>query len=88
MIGHKQSVEAEKKLDFSVSVNGVIIFQGRLHVPDNGSIKEEILTEAHNTPYSAHPATTKMYNDLKILYWWLGMKKDIFKFVEHCLTCQ
>ena len=29
-----------------------------------------------------------MYNDLKSLYWWAGMKKDIFKFVKRCLTCQ
>ena len=29
-----------------------------------------------------------MYNDLKILYWWLGLKKDRFKFVEHFITSQ
>ena len=79
---------SRKKSDFSVSIDKVIRFQGRLCVPCDGSIKEEILIEAHNSPYSVHPSTTKIYNDLKILYWWLGMKKDIFKFMEHCLTCQ
>ena len=81
-------MESGKKSDFIVSVDGVIIFQGRLCVLDDGSIKEEILTEAHNTRYSVHPGTTKMYNDLKIFYWWPGMKNDILKFVEHCLTYQ
>ena len=66
----------------------MIRFQDRLSLPDDRSIKEEILTEAHNTPYLVHPSTTKMYNDLKILYWWPRIKNDIFKFVEHCLTCQ
>ena len=88
LIGHKESVESGKKLDFSITTDGVIRFQGRLCVPNDKSIKEEILTKEHNTPYSVHPDTTKMYNDLKILYWWPGMKKDIFKFVERCLTCQ
>ena len=68
LIGHKESMESGKKSDFNVSANGVIRFQGRLYIPDDGSIKEEILTEAHNTPYSMHLGTTKMYNDLKILY--------------------
>ena len=77
-------MESGKKSDFNVSANRVIRFQGRLCVPDDRSIKEEILTEAHNTPYSVHPGTKKMYNNLKILYWWPGMKKDIFKFVEPC----
>ena len=86
LIGHKESVKSGKKSDFSVSTDGVIRFQGRLCVPDDRSIKEEILTEVHNTPYSVHPRTTKIYNDLNILYWWLRMK-DIFKFVKHCLTC-
>ena len=29
-----------------------------------------------------------MYNDLKSLYWWPGMKNDIFWFVERYLTYQ
>ena len=81
-------MESRKKSDFSVSADGVIKFKGRLYVPDDGSIKEQILTKVHNTPHSVHLGTTKMYNDLKILYWWHGMKKGIFKFVERCLTCQ
>ncbi|KAA3470809.1 integrase [Gossypium australe] len=29
-----------------------------------------------------------MYNDLKQLYWWSGMKRDISEFVSRCLVCQ
>ncbi|KAA3469813.1 integrase [Gossypium australe] len=29
-----------------------------------------------------------MYNDLKQLYWWSGMKRDISEFVARCLVCQ
>ena len=69
LIRHKESVESRKKSNFNVSADGIIRFQGRLCVLYDGNIKEEILTEAHNTPYSRHPGATKMYNDLKILYW-------------------
>jgi len=30
-------------------------------VPDVAEIKEEIMQEAHCTPYTAHPGSTKMY---------------------------
>src|SRR5688500_9905954 len=42
----------------------------------------------HNSAYSIHPGSTKMYMDLKQKYWWNGMKADIAQFVTHCDTCQ
>ncbi|KAA3470715.1 integrase [Gossypium australe] len=29
-----------------------------------------------------------MYNDLKQMYWWPGMKCEIYEFVPKCLVCQ
>lgn len=29
-----------------------------------------------------------MYHDLKSLYWWSGMKRDVVDYVSRCLTCQ
>ncbi|GKE80952.1 putative reverse transcriptase domain-containing protein, partial [Tanacetum coccineum] len=37
--------------------------------------------------YSIHPGADKMYHDLRDLYWWPGMKKDIAEYVSKCLTC-
>ncbi|GKC03005.1 putative reverse transcriptase domain-containing protein [Tanacetum coccineum] len=34
-----------------------------------------------------HPGADKMYYDLRNLYWWHGMKKDIVEYVSKCLTC-
>ena len=42
----------------------------------------------HTTPYLIHPGATKMYQDLKSLYWWSGMKRDVVEYVSRCLTCQ
>jgi hypothetical protein len=57
-------------------------------VPDILEIKGLILKEAHETPYSIHPESTKMYMDLKELFWWNNMKRDIAKYVVECHTCQ
>ncbi|GJW93095.1 putative reverse transcriptase domain-containing protein [Tanacetum coccineum] len=34
-----------------------------------------------------HPGADKMYYDLRDLYWWPGMKRDIAEYVSRCLTC-
>ena len=88
LIELKYEILSGKKVDFQLSEDGVIRFRSRLCVPDNAEIKRTILREAHCSPYSIHPGTTKMYKDLKAYYWWPGMKKDAVKFVEQCLTCQ
>ena len=53
----------------------MVWFKDRLCVPDINSICELILKEAHETAYSIHPRSEKMYQDLKKIFWWYGMKR-------------
>ena len=46
------------------------------------------MAEAHRAWYSIHPGATKMYRDLREIYWWGGMKKDIAAFVAKWAMCQ
>ncbi|WMV31865.1 hypothetical protein MTR67_025250 [Solanum verrucosum] len=46
------------------------------------------MDEAHSSRYSIHPGSTKMYRDLREVYWWNGMKKGIAEFVAKCPNCQ
>jgi hypothetical protein len=66
----------------------VVWFKDRLCVPDIKSIQELILKEAHETTYSIHPGSEKMYQDLKKRFWWYGMKKKIAEYVAVCDSCQ
>jgi len=52
------------------------------------SIREMILREAHDSAYSIHLGSTKMYLDLKEKYWWYGLKRDVAEYVAICDTCQ
>jgi hypothetical protein len=47
-----------------------------------------ILEEGHKSHFSIHPGATKMYQDLKLHFWWPGMKKQVAEYVASCLTCQ
>ncbi|WVZ79681.1 hypothetical protein U9M48_027234 [Paspalum notatum var. saurae] len=73
--------------DFRIDDRGTIWLKERLCVPLDEGIRESILTEAHCTKYSIHPGSTKMYQDLKKLFWWRRMKRDIAAFVAQCDTC-
>ena len=44
-------------------------------------LNREIMSEAHDTPYSIHPGSTKLYRDLREHYWWIGMSRDIAEYV-------
>ncbi|GJT22982.1 putative reverse transcriptase domain-containing protein [Tanacetum coccineum] len=45
------------------------------------------MDEAHKTKYSVHPGVDKMYHDLRDIYWWPEIKRDIATYVSKCLTC-
>jgi hypothetical protein len=47
-----------------------------------------ILKEAHETAYSIHPGSEKMYQDLKKKFWWYRMKREIVEHVTICDSCQ
>lgn len=44
--------------------------------------------EIHYSRYFVHPGATKMYHDIREIYWWGEMKKDIAEFVAQCPNCQ
>jgi hypothetical protein len=74
--------------NFREDAEGMVWFKDRLCVPDITSIQELILKEAHETAYSIHPGSEKMYQDLKKRSWWYGMKREIAEYVARCDSCQ
>ena len=60
---------------FELREENSLWFLGRICVRDIPDIKEVIFKEAHQTPYSIHPGSTKMYMDLKEMFWWNNMKR-------------
>ncbi|KAL5540178.1 hypothetical protein UlMin_043727 [Ulmus minor] len=68
----KEQVLEGKNVEFSVSTNRILHFKSRLCIPDDAQFKEQLLSEAHTTPYSIHLGETKMYQDLKERFWWSG----------------
>ena len=81
-------VNQGKGVEFRLDENGVLMFRDRVCVPDVLELKKRILDEGHRCSLSIHPGATNTYQDLKRLFWWPGMKKEIAEFVYTCLICQ
>ncbi|XP_028549041.1 uncharacterized protein LOC114579209 [Dendrobium catenatum] len=81
-------IESGKKPELRVSDSGAIFCNNRLWVPVFGDLRREILYESHHSGYTVHPGSGKMYGDMKSLFWWPGMKKDVADFVARCEACQ
>jgi hypothetical protein len=84
----KDLITKGRGLEFTEDEQGTIWFKNRICVPDIDSLRETILKEAHDSVYSIHPGSTKMYQDLKQKYWWYGLKRDVAAHVAMCDVCQ
>ncbi|GJT02241.1 putative reverse transcriptase domain-containing protein [Tanacetum coccineum] len=78
---HGLDQQMERKED------GSLYFMDRIWIPLVGDVRMVILNEAHKSKYSMHPGADKMYHDLRHMYWWPRMKRDIAIYVSKCLTC-
>ncbi|GJW94344.1 putative reverse transcriptase domain-containing protein [Tanacetum coccineum] len=78
---HSLDQQMERKEDES------LYFMDRIWVPLVRGVRTIIMDEVHKTRYSVHPGADTMYHDLRDMYWWPGMKRDIATYVSKCLTC-
>nr|GFD49574.1 reverse transcriptase [Tanacetum cinerariifolium] len=55
----------DKQVEFRMDDDNVLWQDTKLVVPNDASLRETMLTEAHSSPFSVHPSSMKMYHDLK-----------------------
>ena len=87
MLELMERVHGGKLTDCNLDGEGVLWISGRLCVSNVDNLREEIFEEAYYAAYSVHPSSTKIYHNIKDIYWWDGIKKDVVVFFSKCLTC-
>nr|GEZ82302.1 retrotransposon protein, putative, Ty3-gypsy subclass [Tanacetum cinerariifolium] len=83
----KEDLGRMQKQIFEIRTNGIRYHDKRIWLPLYGGLRDLIMHESHKSKYSIHPGSTKMYQDLRKLYWWPNMKADVATYVGKCLTC-
>ncbi|GJW12529.1 putative reverse transcriptase domain-containing protein [Tanacetum coccineum] len=72
---------------FEFRPDGTRCFRNHVWLPRYDGLRDLVMHESHKSKYSIHPGSDKMYQDLKLLYWWPNMKVDNATYVSKCLTC-
>ncbi|GKE50204.1 putative reverse transcriptase domain-containing protein, partial [Tanacetum coccineum] len=62
--------------------DGTLYYLDQIWVPLKGEVRTLIMDEAYKSKYYVYPGTDKMYYDLRDMYWWPRMKKDIAEYVR------
>ena len=65
-----------KETEFTENEDKVLYYKNWVCVPNDSELKKALLEEAHSGSIAMHPGSKKMYQDLKVSYWWSGMKRD------------
>ncbi|XP_070013969.1 uncharacterized protein [Nicotiana sylvestris] len=77
----RERVPQQKKPLLELKEDGILRYRGHLCVPVASGLRDRITSQAHYSWYSMHPRSAKMYHDIKDVYWWNDMEKNIVEFV-------
>ena len=67
---------------------GLILFQGKVYVPKDVQLRHELVHLHHNTLIAGHLGQWKTLELVMHNYWWPGITKFVFDYVDGCDKCQ
>ena len=60
-----QLVSTGDKLNYAIDESGGLLYKSRLCVPNVMHLRMKVLYESHNTVFTMHLRSNKMYQDMK-----------------------
>nr|GFB00681.1 putative reverse transcriptase domain, ribonuclease H-like domain, aspartic peptidase domain protein [Tanacetum cinerariifolium] len=87
LIENLKDPEKPRKEKLEPRADGTLCLNNKSWLPCYGELRTLIMHESHKSKYSVHPGSDKMYQNIKLLYWWPNMKANIATYVSKCLTC-
>ncbi|QRW21236.1 integrase core domain protein [Rhizoctonia solani] len=67
---------------------GLLFYQGRIVVPDVGTLCTDLLQIFHDSPLAGHPGRQQTLELISWNYYWPGIHADTYWHVDSCKTCQ
>lgn len=68
--------------------DGLILWKGRIYVPPEKGLRDEIIHAHHNVPTAGHPGQFKTAELILRTYWWPGIHRSVGTYVRGCEACQ
>nr|GEY34669.1 putative reverse transcriptase domain-containing protein [Tanacetum cinerariifolium] len=83
LIENSKDPEKSRKEKLEPRTDGTLCLNNRSWLPCYGDLRDLIMHESHESKYSVHPCSDKMYQDLKQLYWTSSGYDTIWVIVDH-----
>nr|GEY93058.1 putative reverse transcriptase domain-containing protein [Tanacetum cinerariifolium] len=77
LIKNSKDPEKPRKDKLEPCMDGTLCWNNISWLSCYGELRTLIMHESHKSKYSVHLGFDKMYQDMKLLYWWPNMKADI-----------
>src|SRR5713226_4921242 len=79
----------KKKLQPHWSVqDGLILYSGHICLPEDWDLHQLVTSLTHDTTLARHLGHVKTWDLVQRQYWWSGMRKFIYNYVDGCAICQ
>jgi hypothetical protein len=62
-------------------VDGILLYKGKVYVPNSMEMKNIVMRETHNVPYVGQPGYQKSITTVRIQYFCSGMKKEVANYI-------
>ena len=66
----------------------LVLKEGKVYVPKDEELRVEVIRLHHDVLAAGHGERWKMVELVTRNYWWLGVTRDVGKYVEGCDLCQ
>ena len=80
-------VSKGKEMVWSVK-DDLLFFHNRVYMPDERSVREELLKQHHDDPLAGHFGTKRTTELLSRSYYWPNMEKEVHDYIRTCAVCQ
>jgi hypothetical protein len=67
---------------------GLILFRGKIYVPKDKQLRRRLVMLHHDSPIAGYPGQWKTLELVSRNYWWPGISKFVFSYVDGCDKCQ
>nr|GEV50572.1 putative reverse transcriptase domain-containing protein [Tanacetum cinerariifolium] len=81
LIENSKDPEKPRKEKLEPRADGTLCLNNRSWLSCHGELRNLIMHESHKSKYFVHSGSDKMYQDMKLLYWWPNMKADIATYI-------
>ena len=84
----ERTTRGGKELMWRLDEEEMLRYKGRLYIPPEESIRQELIRSNHDHPLAGHFGAARTHELLSRLYHWPSCEADVKSYVKTCAVCQ